>query len=496
MQVVLVGKAGALISLRVAVTIALLLALFLAAGPARSAPTTFTVNSTGDENDLDYPGGTFDDSSDGKCDVDSSTADDQCTLRAAIQEANTTTDADTIIFSINTGCDATSGVCTINVGGGTAAPGQPLPDIIQPVTINGYTQGDATTDDATENDILVARDGTNAKLLIELNGANVTDPLSPHNGLGIIASAVVIKGLVINRFGGTGIFIFGDGTGAEIGGNFIGTDPTGTQGLGNGTGITAFGDGANIIGGREAAAHNLISGNFHGLTISSNTGNTIQGNLIGTNKDGTDTPNNLGNTVEGVSIASSNNIVGSPAGDNDLDSNLIAFNGDEGIRIGGSGIGNRILNNRIHSNGKLGIDLITENTSGVTGNDGRDKDRDTGANNLQNFPGLSSASTVGATTTIKGTLRSTPRKTFIIQLFSSTKKDPSGFGEGQEFMGERRVTTDRDGRGSFTFRTGAITGAFVTATATRLAPDPNNPTTLIPRDTSEFSAAKRVTLAR
>lgn len=58
------------------------------------------------------------------------------------------------------------------------------------------------------------------------------------------------------------------------------------------------------------------------------------------------------------------------------------------------------------------------------------------------------------------------------------------------------MTTDREGRGSITFRTGAITGAFVTATATRLVPDPTNPTILLPTDTSEFSAAKRVKLAQ
>jgi parallel beta-helix repeat protein len=292
---------------------------------------------------------------------------------------------------------------------------------------------------------------------------------------------------VINRFS-TGISVLSDGSGAAIEGNFIGTDPSGTQAQANSSaGVNVFGGGANTIGGREAAAHNLISGNFHGLTISTNTGNTIQGNLIGTNKDGTNTPNNLGNAVEGVGIASSDNIVGSAAGDNDLDSNLIAFNGDEGVLISG-GTGNRILNNRIHSNGKLGIDLMKNNVSGVTKNDGRAKDRDTGANNLQNFPVISSAITKGTTTTIKGTLRSAPRKTFIIQFFSSPQKDPSGFGEGKEFMGERRVTTNREGSGSFTFTTGDIRGAFVTATATRL-----DPTSLLPTDTSEFSAAKKVT---
>lgn len=475
MRVVWVGKAGALISLRVVVTIALLLALLVAAGPARSAPTTFTVNSTGDAPDAN--------SGDGTCQTATT---GECTLRAAIQEANATADADTINFDIDTGCDATSGVCTIDVGSSSTASGLSLPNIIQPVTIDGYTQNGAD-----ENDIPVARDGTNATLRIELNGTSAED-----NGIAINTSNVEVRGLVINRFS-TGIFVLSDGSDAVIEGNFIGTDPSGIQAQGNSSaGVSVFGGGANLIGGREAAAHNLISGNHRGLSISSNTGNTIQGNLIGTNKDGTDTPNNLGNTLAGLSISSSNNIVGSAAGDNDLDSNLIAFNGDEGVFIF-SGTGNRILNNRIHSNGKLGIDLVggTENTSGVTGNDGRDKDRDTGANNLQNFPAISSARTEGTTTTIKGRLRSNSRKHFIIQLFSSPAKDPSGFGEGMEFMGERRVTTNRDGLATFTFRTGAITGDFVTATATRLVRDPNNPTILLPTDTSEFSTAKRVTLA-
>jgi CSLREA domain-containing protein len=235
-------------------TLLLLFGLQAAIKPAHAA-TIFTVNSTGDEADADL--------TDTVCDVDTGAGGDQCTLRAAIQEANTTTDADTITFNIGGG---TTGVKTINVGTSTTASGQSLPDIIQPVTIDGYTQSEAT-----ENDILMARDGTNAKLLIELNGAN-----AGGNGLAINASNVVVKGLAINRFGGSGIFIFFDGSGAEIEGNFIGTDPSGTQSLvGNNTGVTAFGGGANIIGGREAAPHNLISGNRRGLSIASNTGNTI-----------------------------------------------------------------------------------------------------------------------------------------------------------------------------------------------------------------------------
>src|SRR5262249_23208248 len=66
---------------------------------------------------------------------------------------------------------------------------------------------------------------------------------------------------------------------ALVQGNRIGTDATGTYGLGNHAGIYSFGD-AVLIGGPGAGEGNLISGNE--LGIFSGNGNTIQGNLIGT----------------------------------------------------------------------------------------------------------------------------------------------------------------------------------------------------------------------
>jgi CSLREA domain-containing protein len=88
-----IGRATAF-AFGAAMICALLLLGLQAAKPAHAA-TTFTVNSTGDENDLDFPGGTFDNSSDGACDVEGSgTTGDQCTLRAAIQQANATSGVD------------------------------------------------------------------------------------------------------------------------------------------------------------------------------------------------------------------------------------------------------------------------------------------------------------------------------------------------------------------------------------------------------------------
>ena len=125
----------------------------------------------------------------------------------------------------------------------------------------------------------------------------------------------------------------------------------------------------------------------------------------------------------------------------------------------------------------LGIDLEQD---GVTPND--PGDTDTGANNRQNFPLLTSAIVGSATTTIAGTLNSTPSKTFTIQFFSNPACDSSGNGEGQTFLGSTSVMTDALGNANInaTF-SGAITiGHVVTATAT----DGN--------DTSEFSACRIV----
>jgi len=54
--------------------------------------------------------------------------------------------------------------------------------------------------------------------------------------------------------------------------------------------------------------------------------------------------------------------------------------------------GNRIISNSIYDNDFLGIDLVFANdTAGVTKNDLAPPDNDTGPNNLQNFPGITSA---------------------------------------------------------------------------------------------------------
>ncbi|MCA1718587.1 MAG: Ig-like domain-containing protein [Actinobacteria bacterium] len=474
---------------------------------------TFAVNSTGDAGDQSR--------GNGFCNTAPFQVgtEPECTLRAAIEEANATTAADTISFNIGG-----SGVKTIS-------PMAALPDITEAVTIDGYSEPGASPNTLDT--------GTDAALKIELSGANA---VLGAIGLRITSRDSVVKGLIINRFGygvtisGAGLStlgnnkiegnyigtdasgtadlgnsragvqivdaagnvvggtsaaarntisgntldgVFVDGLGANrIEGNYIGTDANGTADLGNGEdGVTLLNAATNVVGGTSATAHNIISGNGNdGVTISgtdsgSSGNNNVMGNYVGTDASGTA---NLGNDEDGVDIdgdgAPNNTIGGTEAGAR----NIISGNDDDGVDISNT-FGNRILSNSIHSNGALGIDLGAD---GVTAND--PKDPDTGPNTLQNYPVITSVTSSSGQTTIKGTLNSIPNAgAFTLQFFGSPTADPSGFGEGRTLVGETLVTTDSNGDASFDFATTTplAGGQVVTATATRNG------------NTSEFSRA-------
>src|SRR6266851_375382 len=111
---------------------------------------------------------------------------------------------DTINFNI-----PGAGVQTINVGTDASAAGIPLPSIVKPVTINGYTQGVATANTLANAD--------NAVILIELNGTGAGTAV---DGLTLAAGSggSTIEGLDIIKFqadatlnGGVGILVQSNG---------------------------------------------------------------------------------------------------------------------------------------------------------------------------------------------------------------------------------------------------------------------------------------------
>ena len=301
----------ALLALAALALAGVLLALF--SEPAEAA--TFTVNRTGDASDRNI--------NNSVCDV-SPTRGNQCTLRAAIQEANDTPGPDVIRFNIG----STSSVKTIS-------PASPLPIITEDVTIDGYTQRGARANTLAE--------GNNAVLKVQLNGTNAGDA----NGLMITASNSTIKGLVINRFEAHGVLIFKSLSGSvfnKVEGNFIGTNADGTADLGNGVaGVSVGGVSDNTIGGTDPGARNVISGNGDDgvrITESTATGNEVLGNFIGTTASGS---GDLGNTGEGVFIenGSANTIGDTESGAR----NVISGNGDDGVEINKSGSSGATANN-------------------------------------------------------------------------------------------------------------------------------------------------------
>jgi CSLREA domain-containing protein len=164
--------------------------LVVGARPAEAA--TFTVTKIGDGDDRNR--------SDARCDTSTNNGS-QCTLRAAIEEANDTAGADTVDF---------------DTGGGakTIKPASGLPTITDAVTIDGYTQRGARPN--------TLAGGNDAVLKVKLNGS---DAGTNADGLEISTSNSTIRGLVIDRFDDDGFVISGsDAMGNRVEGNFVGTN--------------------------------------------------------------------------------------------------------------------------------------------------------------------------------------------------------------------------------------------------------------------------------
>ncbi|MBV9467786.1 MAG: hypothetical protein JOZ57_00915, partial [Abitibacteriaceae bacterium] len=362
-----------------------------------------------------------------------------------------------------------------SVIGGTTAPMRNV------ISGNG---GNGITDNTGGNIIQGNYIGTNISGSVALGNTNAGILIT--QGGDTIGGTATGAGNVLSGNGFDGIIINGAKTGGStIQGNLIGLNAVGTAALGNhGLGVNIInGSSQNTIGGTTALARNVISGNgSNGVGIGGNNGttsgantanNTVQGNYIGTNAAGTAA---LPNALAGVDIISgaSGNLIG---GVSDGQSNLIAFNTGDGVHVqDATTLNNSIRGNSIHDNGKLGINLVggTENAAGVTANGTNPR---SGPNKLQNYPVITNVSVASDNTTITGTLTSTPNATFTLDFYRNTVTDPTGFGEGQVYIGSQNATTAQNGQTTFTF-TATGTGQSFTATATDNA-----------GNTSEFSRA-------
>ena len=240
---------------------------------------------------------------------------------------------------------ATGGTNTIDfeipgAGVQAIAPLTPLPAITNPVLIDGESQP-----------------GYAGTPLIELSGSQA----GTADGLLITAPNVTVRGLDIDSFNqGAGTHLTGSGaTGDWIYGNFLGTDPTGTQAEPNNEGVEIdAGASGNLIGingdgVNDAAERNVISGNTSANVILDGEGtdeNVVAGDFIGSTVTGDSSPSVKssyyyppGNPAVGVVIqggASDNTIGGTAAGVG----NVISGN-SEGVDVVGSG--NLIAGNKV-----------------------------------------------------------------------------------------------------------------------------------------------------
>jgi parallel beta-helix repeat protein len=295
-------------------------------------------------------------------------------------------------------------------------------------------------------------------------------------GIGITSAArnqiggtISGAGNVISGNGSQGIFLIGTGNIAnQIQANFIGTDVSGMNALGN------LQDAVYMQSSSNNMLMNLISGNYgRGIWLTNASWNILQANFIGTKIDGI---NALGNTFHGIDIDvnSSNNIIGGTIAGT---GNHIAFaqTSYAGVRIRDGSGNNLISGNSIFSNGALGIDLSTFGVNPVY--DCQSGMPLNAANAGQNYPIISNVYS-GNLMRIRGKLDSASGKTYTLQFFASPVGDSSGYGEGQIFLGQTNLTLGAMCSSNFTcFLSAQLPSNWVvTATAT----DPNN-------NTSEFS---------
>jgi hypothetical protein len=251
-------------------------------------------------------------------------------LRQAILDANKTGAVDTIKFAIGSGAK-------------TISPRSRLPGISQPALLDATTQP-----------------GFSGKPLIELNGSSA----GGVEGLKITGGGVTIKGFVINRFAGSGIFVYKGSGNNKIVGNWIGVDKTSTLASPNkGHGIICQSKN-NTIGGTSAADRNVISGNknagvFFYLADGSN--NKVVGNYVGTDYTG----NKAIKNHNGVQINGANNITvgGTTAGSrnvisgNEHDGGLMVTTGSRNNLVQGNYIGTNAAGTGALGNGWYGVEI-------------------------------------------------------------------------------------------------------------------------------------------
>lgn len=266
-------------------TILAVLASMLSPGPAAAA-TTFVVTSTADTGGACTPSA--------------------CTLRAAINAANSTAGGSVITFNIAPG------------GRQTIAVASQLPALTATgLVLDGTTQPNTTGP-----------------------GIRIDNPRSTNTDTGLVVrgSGITVRGVAITRFGGLGIHLF-QASGSTLSGSWIGT-ADGTTAAGNtNVGVYVEAGSGNTIGGPSAASRNVIGGTRQGwagdgIQIHDSNLNVVVGNYVGMAADGVTKLPNADTGIEISGSSTGNRIGGLSAGERNL------ATGNDGIGLQLLGVAN------------------------------------------------------------------------------------------------------------------------------------------------------------
>ncbi len=281
---------------------------------------------------------------------------------------------------------------------------------------------------------------------------------------------------------------------------------------------------STTIGGGSPTERNIIYNNavnnIYLVGFSGTVTNTrIQGNYIGVDSSGL-----LNNSyIQGPGIALAGAVSGTVVGGSNTDQgNIIMGNSAAGILVAQitiAGFGslsanqNTILNNHIYSNKPgnsyglslpgLGIEHIeiqldgsftpqSAVSSGPTLND--TGDTDTGPNNYMNFPVINNVDQNLLNLSVSFDLDAldSPTNQYRVEFFANDTADPSGYGEGQTYLGSATVSPGTNQTANITLPTGTnLTGKVLSATTTAI----DGGTTSGFGSTSEFSLTKAITVS-
>ncbi len=228
-------------------------------------------------------------------------------LRDAIDSANAIPGLDTIDFAIGTGPQ-------------TISPTSALPEITDPLTVDGTSQP-----------------GFSGTPIVRVDGAGA----GAATGLIVSAGSSTVRGLELTGWGNRGIELAG-GSSNVVAGNYLGTDGSNPLGNANAGVIVDAASVNNTIGGTVAADRNVLSGNGRGVVVSGSgtTGNIVEGNYIGTDAGGNFA---IGNSTDGI----------------------LVVNGADGNTVGGIVPG---AGNVSSGNGQAGVDVTAAGSNVIEGN--------------------------------------------------------------------------------------------------------------------------------